>query len=311
MKVKLVSLEDGITSCGFRKIAAYVARLNPDTEACYVSTRRYRSVTNSIKGTIGGKGELGDDEVDEIAQGLAGTDLVGFSSMTGYSELTKRIITRLRAGRPDDLHHLGRHPPDHPPRGRDPRRRRRHLHRRGRVRLRGALRPVRATAATTPASENFWFKRADGDTIVRNGFLPADDGRGDGDPAVPPVRAERADLPPGRGLRPARAERLPGQRRPRLHDPVVDRLPVPLLVLRQHQVHRQRPAVQEDPPPERPLHRRRGQGRPRPPARTSARSASTTTASWPSPTGSWRRSPSCGRPSSTSPSRCTGSSPTT
>ncbi len=39
---------------------------------------------------------MGDTEVDEIAQELAGSDLVGFSSMTGYSDLTKRIATRLR-----------------------------------------------------------------------------------------------------------------------------------------------------------------------------------------------------------------------
>ena len=39
---------------------------------------------------------------------------------------------------------------------------------------------------------------------------------------------------------------------------------------------------------------------------TSARSASTTTASWPSPTGSWRSSPSCGRRSWASPSPSTG-----
>ena len=96
MRVRLVSLEDGITSCGFRKIAAYVSRLNPETETCYVTTRRYRSLLNSVRGTSGGKGDLGDVEVDEIAQSLAGSDLVGFSSMTGYSELTKRIATRLR-----------------------------------------------------------------------------------------------------------------------------------------------------------------------------------------------------------------------
>ena len=62
MKVKLVSLEDGITSCGFRKIASYVSRLNPATETCYVTTRRYRSFLGSIKGTMGGKGaKLGSD----------------------------------------------------------------------------------------------------------------------------------------------------------------------------------------------------------------------------------------------------------
>ncbi len=96
MRVRLVCLEDGITSCGFRKIAAYVSRLNPETESCYISTNRYRSLANAVRGTYGGKGELGEAEVDEIANGLAGSDLVGFSSMTGYADLTRRVIKRLR-----------------------------------------------------------------------------------------------------------------------------------------------------------------------------------------------------------------------
>ncbi len=96
MRIKLVCLEDGITSCGFRKIAAYVSRLNPETESYYISTNNYRSLRNAILGTYGGRGELGDAEVDEIAHGLAGSDLVGFSSMTGYADLTRKVIARLR-----------------------------------------------------------------------------------------------------------------------------------------------------------------------------------------------------------------------
>ncbi len=96
MRVGLVCLEDGITSCGFRKIAAYASRLNPETESYYISTNRYRSLRAAVKGTYGGKGELGEGEIDEIAHGLAGNDLVGFSSMTGYAELTRKVIRRLR-----------------------------------------------------------------------------------------------------------------------------------------------------------------------------------------------------------------------
>jgi radical SAM superfamily enzyme YgiQ (UPF0313 family) len=93
----MVCLEDGITSCGFRKMAAYVAQLNADTEACYVTTNRYRSVRNAIFGGLGSGGDLNDDEVDEVAHGLVGSDLVGFSSMTGYADLTHRIIHRVKA----------------------------------------------------------------------------------------------------------------------------------------------------------------------------------------------------------------------
>ena len=96
MQVRMVSLEDGITSCGFRKMAAFVAGLNEDTQACYVTTNRYRGIRNALFGGLGSGGELDDDQVDEIAQGLTGADLIGFSSMTGYADLTHRIIRRVR-----------------------------------------------------------------------------------------------------------------------------------------------------------------------------------------------------------------------
>src|SRR5438270_7966175 len=96
MRMKMVCLEDGITSCGFRKMAAYVARLNPDTESCYVSTNKFKSLPNLIRGTVGTAGELADDGVDEIARYLATADMIGYSSMTGYADLTRRVIKRVR-----------------------------------------------------------------------------------------------------------------------------------------------------------------------------------------------------------------------
>jgi radical SAM superfamily enzyme YgiQ (UPF0313 family) len=93
----MVSLEDGITACGFRKMAAYVARLNPETDAYYVTTtHQYKSVRNALNGSRGTGADLTDAQVDEVAHGLIGTDLLGFSSMTGYAELTKRIVHRVR-----------------------------------------------------------------------------------------------------------------------------------------------------------------------------------------------------------------------
>jgi radical SAM superfamily enzyme YgiQ (UPF0313 family) len=97
MRIKLVSLEDGITSCGFRKMAAYVARLNEDTESCYVSTNRYRSIRNGLRGTLGSAGSLEPEDLDRAAHELAGADLVGFSSMTGYADLTRKLIARVKA----------------------------------------------------------------------------------------------------------------------------------------------------------------------------------------------------------------------
>ena len=95
MRTRMVCLEDGITSCGFRKMAAFVAQLEPETESFYISTERYRSVRTAVRG-MGDKAEVGDEQVDEIAQGLKDSELIGFSSMTGYSELTRRVVARVR-----------------------------------------------------------------------------------------------------------------------------------------------------------------------------------------------------------------------
>jgi radical SAM superfamily enzyme YgiQ (UPF0313 family) len=96
MHIRMVSLEDGITSCGFRKMAAYAARINRDTEAFYVTTARYKTIRNGISGGRGSGSDLSDDEVDEVAHGLVGADMLGFSSMSGYADLTRRVVKRVR-----------------------------------------------------------------------------------------------------------------------------------------------------------------------------------------------------------------------
>lgn len=97
LRIQLVCLEDGITSCGFRKLAAYAARLHPGTESCYVSTRSYRTVRAAVSGTMGTLSTLLDlEQVEEIAEGLRHADVLGFSSMTGYAGLTRSVIERVR-----------------------------------------------------------------------------------------------------------------------------------------------------------------------------------------------------------------------
>ena len=259
MQIKLVSLEDGITSCGFRKMAAFVARINEDTESCYVSTNRYRSIRNGLRGTLGSAGSLEPEDIDLAARDLIKSDLVGFSSMTGYSDLTRKLIQRVKELDPSTYVIWGGiHPIIHPEDA--------------------ILSDVDAIctgegefafqqlydelmAGRRPTNiKNFWFKAG-----RRRGhpqpLPPAHVAGRDGVAAVPAVRRGRAHLPGGRRLHPDEGVRLHRQRRPELHDAVVDRLPVSLLVLRQHEVHLQRPEVQAHPPPERALHRRRDQDR--------------------------------------------------
>jgi anaerobic magnesium-protoporphyrin IX monomethyl ester cyclase len=170
VRIKLVSLEDGITSCGFRKMAAFAARINEDTESCYVSTNRYRSIRNGLRGTLGSAGSLEDEDVDAAARGLIDADVVGFSSMTGYADLTRRLITRVKELDPSTYVIWGGiHPIIHPEDA--------------------ILADVDAICTgegefafdelrtqlledRDPTDvKNFWFKSADG-AIVRNGFLP-------------------------------------------------------------------------------------------------------------------------------------------
>lgn len=169
MKIRLVCLEDGITSCGFRKIAAWIRRLNPDTRACYVSTAHYRSPWRALRGATGDRGDLEREVVDEIAGELADSDLIGFSSMTGYSGPTRAIIRRIREiSRRPLIVWGGIHPIIHPEDairadvdaiciGE------------GEFAVRELLERI-AGGRDFSDVRNFWFKR--GDEIVRNGFLP-------------------------------------------------------------------------------------------------------------------------------------------
>ena len=170
MRIKLVSLEDGITSCGFRKMAAFAARINDDTESCYVSTNRYRSIRNGLRGTLGSAGSLEEEDIDLAARELIGADLVGFSSMTGYADLTRRLITRVKELDPSTYVIWGGiHPIIHPEdailadvdaicTGE------------GEFAFE-ELRTLLIEGRDPTTVKNFWFKQPDGE-VKRNHFLP-------------------------------------------------------------------------------------------------------------------------------------------
>ncbi|HEX8619652.1 MAG TPA: radical SAM protein [Thermoanaerobaculia bacterium] len=96
MKIHMVSLEDGITATGFRKMAAYVEHLVPDTRLFYVGTNSYRSFWKSFSRKMGNAVQFGPEQIDQIAQGIAGADVIAFSCMTGYADIAKRVIARVR-----------------------------------------------------------------------------------------------------------------------------------------------------------------------------------------------------------------------
>jgi anaerobic magnesium-protoporphyrin IX monomethyl ester cyclase len=170
MKIHMVSFEDGITATGFRKMAAFMERVNPDTRLFYVGTNTYRSFWKSITRKMGTAIQFGPEQIEEIARGIAGAELLAVSCMTGYSETAKKVIARVRQLAPETyIMWGGIHPIIYPE---------------------SAIEAdvdaictgegefafaqwldLYTRGADFTKVQNFWFRQKDG-TIVRNGFLP-------------------------------------------------------------------------------------------------------------------------------------------
>ena len=171
MRIQLVCLEDGITSCGFRKVAAYVERLHPGTESCYVSTRSYRTVRAAVSGTMGTLSTLLDaEQVEEIAQGLRHAELLGFSSMTGYAGLTRGVIKRVRELNPSAYIVWGGIHPIIQPEDAITADADAICTGEGEFAFEQLLAGLQAGRDVT-GTPNFWFKDRDGE-VIKNRFLP-------------------------------------------------------------------------------------------------------------------------------------------
>lgn len=94
MKIRLVSVENGIDNVGFRKMSAFIRQLNPDTDTYYAATGNYYGLLRWI--TMIDTVRQDETDIREIAAELAQSDLVGLSSMTQYSGIVKAIIKEIR-----------------------------------------------------------------------------------------------------------------------------------------------------------------------------------------------------------------------
>lgn len=99
MRVRLACVEDGIDNVGFRKMSAFARQLIPDVGVYYVPTGNLRGLYRTI--IMQGATRQDGRDIRAIAEELADSDLVGFSSMTAYSETTKAIIKEIRTINPD------------------------------------------------------------------------------------------------------------------------------------------------------------------------------------------------------------------
>lgn len=98
MKICFVSIESGVITVGFRKMAALMRSLKPETEVCYIVPTNQMSFSSFLFGqrTVA----MPESDLDSISRHLAQSDLVAFSSMTLFADLTKGIISGIRAINP-------------------------------------------------------------------------------------------------------------------------------------------------------------------------------------------------------------------
>jgi len=94
LKIKLVSVESGITAMGFRKIAAVARSIEPSTEICFVATDNLYYFSSAF---FPGKDVyLKDEDIRPLAAYLAGADVVAFSSMSVSAGYVLKIMNGIR-----------------------------------------------------------------------------------------------------------------------------------------------------------------------------------------------------------------------
>jgi anaerobic magnesium-protoporphyrin IX monomethyl ester cyclase len=101
-RVALVNVGAYISVYGLRKLAPATRAIVPDTWTFYVSTGAHlHSVKNVLLSSKKDATDLQAADLEAIAEGLAGYDLIGFSVMTIDSEWAKKIIAEVRKRSPE------------------------------------------------------------------------------------------------------------------------------------------------------------------------------------------------------------------
>ena len=80
MDIRLACVEDGLDNIGFRKFAAFVKSIHPNTKVTYIPTGNVRSFIRIMSEK--GAENLNKKDIYKISKFLAQGDLVGLSSMT-------------------------------------------------------------------------------------------------------------------------------------------------------------------------------------------------------------------------------------
>ena len=94
VNIRLACVEDGLDNIGFRKIAAFIKSIHPNTKVAYVPTGNSRNLIRII--IEKGAGDLTEKDIYNVAKFLSEGNIVGLSSMTQYSTTVHKIIANIR-----------------------------------------------------------------------------------------------------------------------------------------------------------------------------------------------------------------------
>jgi anaerobic magnesium-protoporphyrin IX monomethyl ester cyclase len=92
--IRLACVEDGLDNTGFRKIAAFIKSINPNTKVAYVPTANHRNLVGVLLEKAGGN--LDKNDIHKVAKFMAEGEIAAFSSMTQSSKTVYKIISEIR-----------------------------------------------------------------------------------------------------------------------------------------------------------------------------------------------------------------------
>ena len=101
MKIIFVSVENGIISIGFRKVVSFAKMIQPDIEVCYITPSNMYSPVDAIVNFGNTNSDLPEKDAREVAKYLSKADMLCFSSMTPFADLTKKIVKYTREINPN------------------------------------------------------------------------------------------------------------------------------------------------------------------------------------------------------------------
>ena len=89
MKIKLVTVEEGIGAVGSRKMASFIRSINPDIQSYFILLQSRLDMIRALGINKEDTTELDSENIRKIAEALIDADLIGFSSYTVGANLTK------------------------------------------------------------------------------------------------------------------------------------------------------------------------------------------------------------------------------